>query len=180
MSLPKSDRLILTSCCQMASFMRIPAQSETFFGMSDKLHLWSYMACRITWVFRSVPNHDSTVRAHCCYYIGILWLVSGFVDLALMVNLLYNVELHFHICPLLGCTTTMTTNFFSVFIVVGGIGSDRLRKLYVGNLEIVLGFAGSVSTNEKTVGGVILVWDPVIFSALQRSQSTICLRLFVR
>lgn len=43
-----------------------------------------------------VPDHDPSIGAHGGDYIGILRLISGFVDLPFMVYLLYDVEFYLH------------------------------------------------------------------------------------
>lgn len=76
--------------------MRTPAQSKTFFRVTEKLNLWIDGSCWRTRMLRSVPDHDSPIRAHSGYYIRVLWLISSFVDLPFVVDLLDNIELHFH------------------------------------------------------------------------------------
>ena len=80
----------------MSRLVRVPAESEAFGIMTQKLHLRIDVSCGLARVFRSVPYHDPPVHTHCGDYIWILRLISGFIDLARMVYLLNDVEFYFH------------------------------------------------------------------------------------
>jgi hypothetical protein len=84
-------------------------------------------------------------------------LVAGLVDLALVVDLLNDVEFNFHL-GLLG-TSTVAANLSLVLIVVIGIRGIGVRKLNMRNLKVILRFASGMCANEKTMGRVGLVWD---------------------
>lgn len=92
------------------------------------------MASWGAWVLCSIPYHHSAVCAHGCYYVRVLWLVPGLVDLAFVVDLLHNVELYFHCRRLLARPSSMATNLFSVFIIVCSVWRHRFGQLYLGDL----------------------------------------------
>lgn len=138
--------------------MRAPAQAKPLSAVSEKLYLRIYMARWYAGVFRPVPDHDPPVGAHSSNNIWILWLISSLVHLPLMVDLLHNIKLDLHDKCLLRRSTSVTANLFALFVIVGGIGSYRFWKLHMSNLKVVLGFAGGMSANEKSMGFVIFVW----------------------
>jgi hypothetical protein len=84
-------------------------------------------------------------------------LVSGLVDLALVVDLLNDVELNFHL-GLLG-TSTVAANLSLVFIIILRIGDIGVRKLNVRDLQVILRFTSGMCANQKTMGRIGLVWD---------------------
>ncbi len=118
----------------MARFMRTPAQSKALYRVPNKLHLGRDLAGWHAGMLRSIPDHDATIGAHGRYDVWVLWLVAGLVDLTLVIDLLYNFELHFHCRRFLARAPTVTTNLFGFFIVIGSVGGNRLRELYVSNL----------------------------------------------
>lgn len=124
------------------------------------------MTCGIAGVFCPIPDHNSPIRAHRCYDIWVLRLVPGFVDLSLMVDLLDNVKLHFHISPLLSHAAAMTADFFPFFVIICYIRSDRFWKLNMSDLKIVLSLARGVSTNQESMGGIIFVGNPTVVSVV--------------
>lgn len=143
----------------MARFVRTPTQSEAFYRVPDELHLGRDVTGRHAGMLRPIPNHDATVCAHGGYDVRILWLVAGLVDLALVIDLLYNVELHLHCRRFLACSFSVTTDLFAFFIVIGSVRGDRFGELYVSNLEVVLGFVGSMCADEQSVRAVIFIRD---------------------
>ena len=64
--------------------------------MAEKLYLGIDESSRLTWVFRSVKDHDPSVCAHGGSNIGILRLISSFVHLPFVVDSLNNIEFDFH------------------------------------------------------------------------------------
>lgn len=119
--------------------MWAPTKSKAFFCVAQQFQLGIHRSRRDAGVLRPIPNHDPPVCAHCCNHVGVLRLVSRLVDFALVVNLLHNIELHFH-RALLGAAT-VATNFPALFIVVFGFWVIRIGKLYVRNLQVVFGIA---------------------------------------
>lgn len=76
-----------------------------------------------------------------------------------MVNLLHNVELDLHLR--LFRAPTVAANFTLIFIVILRVRDVGVWKLHMSNLKVVLGVAGSMGTDEKAMGGVGLIRDPV-------------------
>lgn len=164
----------------MASFMRTPTQPKAFDRMPNEFHLRGDLAGRHAGMLRPIPDHDTAVGAHCRYDVRVLWLVASLVDLALVINLLHNVELHFHGWGLLARSSTMAPNFFRLFIVIRDVWGDRFRELYMSNLQIILGFVGGVSTNKQPMSAIILVWDAEYISTGKLSFYIASSRLLVR
>lgn len=65
--------------------------------MTKKFHLRVDSASGQARVLRTIPNHDTAIRAHRRNDIRVLRLVPGLVDLTLVINLLDNVEFDFHL-----------------------------------------------------------------------------------
>lgn len=124
------------------------------------------MARWYTWMFCSIPYHYSPVRAHCSDDIWIVWLISSFIHLSLVVNLLHNVEFDFHDWCLLPGATAIAPNLLTIFIVVGRIRRDRFWKLHVSYLQVILSLVGSVGADEKSMSRVILVRSAVPVSRI--------------
>lgn len=80
--------------------MGVPAKSEAFSFMAQELHLRVHCAGWQAGVLRTIPDHHPTICAHCRNDIRVLWLITGLVDLALVIDLLHNIELDFHLCLL--------------------------------------------------------------------------------
>lgn len=74
--------------------MRVPAQAKTFFGVTPQLRLGIHSAAWQAAVLSSIENQHLAVNAHCCNNIGVLRLVSRFVDLSRVVDLLLNCHLY--------------------------------------------------------------------------------------
>ena len=130
--------------------------------MSKKLDLRIDMTRRHAGMFRSVPDHDSSISAHGSDDIGVLRLISSFVHLSLMVHLLHNVKFNFHDRRLLGRTTSVAANLFTVLIIVCGVRSYRFGELYMSNLQIVLSLAGGMSADEEAMSCVVFVRDTTL------------------
>lgn len=141
----------------MSIFMRAPAQAETLSAVPKKLYLGIYMARWHAGMFRPIPDHDPPVGAHGSDNVWILWLISSLVHLSLMVDLLHNIKLDLHDSCLLGRSTSVAANLFAFFVIVRGIRSYRFWKLHMGNLKVVLGFAGGMSANEKPMSFMVFV-----------------------
>ena len=92
------------------------------------------MTGRLAGVLSPIPDHDATVCAHGRDDIRILRLVAGLVNLTLVIDLLYNVELHFYRWRFFACSFTVATDLLAFFIVIGSVRSDGLRELHVSNL----------------------------------------------
>ena len=162
----------------MARFVRTPTQSEAFYRVPDELHLRRDVTGRQTGMLRPIPDHDAAVGAHGGYDVRILWLVAGLVDLALVIDLLYNVEFHLHGRRFLARSFSVTTNLFAFFIVVGGVRGHRLWELYVSNLEVILGFVRSMCANKQPMRAVVFVGDTTEISTsyiLSRPWAHACL-----
>lgn len=132
----------------MARIVGAPAEPEAFCLMADQFHLRVDYSSRCAWMFRPVPYHNPPIRAHRCYYVGILRLVSGLVDFALVIDLLDDMEFDFRLRCLLRGSAAVSTDFFSFLIVVCRVRRDRLRKLYMSYLKIILSFTGGMSANQ--------------------------------
>lgn len=102
----------------MANFMWTPTQAETLGLVSYQLHLGIDVSGRRKWMFCPIPYHNPPICAHSRYYIGILWLISGFIDFAFMVDPLYNVELDLHLRALFRSQPPVAADLFSLFIVI--------------------------------------------------------------
>lgn len=135
--------------------------------MTKELDLRIHLTVRYAGVFRSVPNHNSSISAHGSNNIGVLGLVSSFVHFSLMVDLLHNVEFDLHDRRLLSRTTSEAANLFTILIVVCGVRSYWFRELYVGNLKIVLGLAGGMGTDEEAMSCVVFVGHTMLVNDAQ-------------
>ena len=102
--------------------------------MTYELHLRIYVSRGLAGVFCSIPYHDPPIHTHCSDYIWVLGLISGFIDLAWMIYLLNDIELHLRDRRLLGGSTSIASNLFPIVIVVCRIGRHRLRQLYLSYL----------------------------------------------
>ena len=87
--------------------------------MTDQFHLGVALSSRSAWVFRSIPDYDPTICAHGGNDVGILWLIARLINLPLVVNLLHNVEFDLHWGWLFRGTSSITADFFPLFIVIG-------------------------------------------------------------
>lgn len=137
--------------------MRAPAQPKPFSTMSKKLYLGVYLTRRHTGVFSPIPNHDSPVGAHSSDYIWVLWLISSPIYFPLVVDLLHNVEFDLHNWRLFGTTPSVAANLFKILIIVCCVGCHRFGELYMSDLKIVLGLAGSMSTDEEPMSCVVFI-----------------------
>lgn len=121
----------------MASIMRAPADTKTFFVMAQELNLGVHVTSRYARMLCPIPNHDTPIRTHRCDYVRILWLISGFVNLTLMVDPLNDVKFYFHSRCFLGGSAAISTYFLSIFVVVACIWSHRIRKCDGCDLEVI-------------------------------------------
>lgn len=92
------------------------------------------MASRCTGMLCPIPYHYTAICAHCCYYVGVLWLVPSLVDFALMVDLLHHIEFDLHRRRLLARPRSVATDFFPLLVIVRSIRRHRFGKLDVGDL----------------------------------------------
>lgn len=141
----------------MSILVRVPAQPETFSTVSKKFYLGVYLACRDTWMFSPIPDHNSPICAHCSDYIRVLWLIPSLVHFSFVIDPLNNVESDLHDRTLLSPTTSVAANLLTLFIVVCRISNQWFWKLYVCNLQIVLSLARCVSANQETMSGIVLI-----------------------
>lgn len=74
--------------------MGVPAQAKAFFGVTPELRLGIHSARWQTAVLGSIKNQYFAVNAHCRNNIWVLGLVSRFVDLSRVVNLLLDRHLN--------------------------------------------------------------------------------------
>jgi len=88
-------------------------------------------------MFRSIPDHDSTIRAHGRDDVRVLRLVSSFVDFPFMINFLHDIEFDFD-WRLLRRSTAVTPNFLALFVILSRVWGDRVRQLTMDNLQVVL------------------------------------------
>lgn len=70
--------------------MGVPAQAKAFFGVTPELRLGVHSAGWQTAVLGSIKNQYFAVNAHRCNNIWVLRLVSCFVDLSRVVDLLFD------------------------------------------------------------------------------------------
>lgn len=103
----------------------------------------------------AIPDHHPAIRTHGRNDVGVLWLIASLVHLPLVVNLLDDVELDFH--GRLLRATAIAANLTLVLIIVVGVRGIGIRKLDMGNLEVVLRVACGVGADEQTMSGVGLV-----------------------
>lgn len=68
--------------------MGVPAQAKAFFGVAPQLRLGCHSAGWQAAVLSSVKNQYLAVDAHRCNNIWVLRLVSRFIDLSRVVDLL--------------------------------------------------------------------------------------------
>src|ERR1700722_14668695 len=101
----------------MANLMRTPTKAEALPFMSMKLDVRLDLPSGYAWMVCSIPDHDPSVGTHGSNHIRILRLISSFVDLARMVDLLDNGECDVD-WRLFRWTTSISTNFPCVCIVV--------------------------------------------------------------
>lgn len=108
-------------------------------------------------VFHPIPDHDPPVGAHGSDNVWVLRLISSLVYLPLMIDLLHNIKLNLHDRGLLGRSISVAANLFALFVIVCGIGSTGFWKLHMGNLKVVLSFAGGMGSNEESMSFVFFV-----------------------
>lgn len=70
--------------------MGVPAQAKAFFGVAPQLRLGGHSAGWQAAVLSSIKNQYFAVNAHRCDNIWVLGLVSRFVDLSRVVDLLFD------------------------------------------------------------------------------------------
>lgn len=126
--------------------MRTPAKPKAFLCVAEKLHLRVHCPRWQTWVFRAIPDHHPSIRAHGSNDVWVLRLIPCLVDFTLVVDLLHNVELDLH-RGLLGATP-ISANLASFLVVIIGVGSGGVWKLHMGDLQIVLRIARGMRTNQ--------------------------------
>ena len=114
--------------------MGTPTQTETFCFVTEKFHLRVHLPSGHKLVFCPVPNHDSVVCTHRRYQIRILRLISGFVDLAFVIYLLYDIELDLHDWRLLRRSASISADLFALFVVVYRVRGNWFGKLDFGYL----------------------------------------------
>lgn len=125
--------------------------------MTQKLHLRIDIASGQARMLRAIPNHYPAICAHRRDDVRVLRLIPSLVDLALMVNLLDNVELDLHLRLLRASTIASDLPFLVIVVVrVRNIG---IGKLHMGNLKIIGSFSGSMRANQEAMGGIWLVGD---------------------
>lgn len=124
------------------------------------------MPGRLAWVFRPIPNHDPSICTHRSNYIWVLRLISGFVDLALVVYPLCDFEFHLHDRGLLRSSASVPPNLFALFIVIDGVWRDGFRELYVSYLQVVVSFVGGLCADEKPMRSIILARNPLHVSTI--------------
>lgn len=105
----------------MANLMRTPTKAEALPFVSVKLNVWLDLASRYAWMVCSIPDHDPSVGTHRSDHIRVLRLISSFVDLARMVDLLDNGKCDVD-WRLFRRATSISTNFSRVCIIVVDIG----------------------------------------------------------
>src|ERR1700735_1250101 len=105
----------------MANLMRTPTEAEALPFMSMKLNVRLDLASRYAWVMRSIPDHHPSIGTHRSDHIRVLRLISSFVDLARMVDLLDDGKCNID-WRLFRRATSISTNFSRVCIVVVDVG----------------------------------------------------------
>ena len=146
--------------------MGAPAQSKTFLGVAYEFHLRVNMTRGYAWMFCSIPNHNSPICAHCGDDVRVLRLVPSFVHLSLMVDLLHHVEFDLHDWCLFPSSTSITSNLLPLLIVFIRIWRDRLWKLHVSYLQVILSLVGSVRAYEKSVSRVVFIRSTIPVNSL--------------
>ena len=121
----------------MTILVRAPAQTEALLCVTKELHLRVDMARGYAWMFRPIPYHHSTIRAHGRDDVRVLRLVSCFVDFALVIYFLHNVELDFY-GHLLRRPSTVSPNLLTLLVILGDVWGNRVRQLTVDDLQVVL------------------------------------------
>ena len=101
----------------MANLVRTPTEAKALPFMSVKLNIRLDLASRYAWMVCSIPDHDPSVSTHGSDHIRVLRLISSFVDLARMVDLLDNGKCDVD-WRLFRRTTSISTNFSRVCVVV--------------------------------------------------------------
>ena len=154
LALPEAHGLIFTTSRKRSYNMRVPAQTDSFLLMANKLRLGTNDALWSTAVLASVENKDPRVYTHCGYNIWILRLIPGFVDLSRMIDLLLDCHLN------LGLFTrgriSITANLPSVLVIVDLIRCNIFGEFDGSNLEIILSAVGGMCSDEEAVDSVIL------------------------
>lgn len=111
---------------------------------------------RLTGMLGSIKEKDITGNRFGGDEILILGHVPGTIDLALMGDLLGNVET--------GGRSTLgspvPTHLTPILIVLYALINDREGKVNMGDLEVILLDTRGVSAQEKPLYCVILVWGP--------------------
>lgn len=134
--------------------------------MTNKLHLWVDMACRLRRVLRPVEDHDLAVDTHRGNEVLILRHVTRFVDFSLVINLLNNLELWLE-----SPCRVVAANLPALCIVVVRI-SGRGRQAELSNLKIVWGAIRCVSTHQQSMRLVAAVFGSTKY---QQTRLVVCL-----
>ena len=130
--------------------MRVPTQSKTFLGMTNKFSLRIDNSFGHTAMLGAIEDQNSSVITHCRNDVGILWLVSRLVNFSWVIDFLLNVHLDRSLSATRG-RVAITADFSCLLIVVAGVWGDILRKLDVCDLDVVLGVVGSVCSDQESV-----------------------------
>lgn len=127
--------------------MRTPAETKAFLCVPGQFNLWIDHAGWYALVLCSVENHHSAICTHSRNDVGILWLISRLVDLSLVIDLLYDVELDFNVISS-ALASSIATYLTSLFIKVFDIRVCRIWQLDMRNLQVVVGIPRSVCPYE--------------------------------
>lgn len=112
-------------------------------------------------VLRAVPNVDIVIGRESRNDVRVLWLVTGFVDLTGVRDLLYNREFN------LLFAGTVAAKLFGGWVVVREIGRGRLGEADVCDLKIVRLLARCMGSDDQAVGAegrarnILHIWQPL-------------------
>src|SRR5436190_9024035 len=110
----------------MAYGVGAPTQTKAFLCVSEQFQLWIDCPCRQARMFRPVPDHNPPICTHSRNDIWVLWLISCFVYLPFVINLLYNVEFNFH-WRFFGPVASISANLSPLIIVILSIRCSWVR-----------------------------------------------------
>ena len=156
-NIPKQNSLVLTARCEASLLVRVPSQAEAFLLVPDEFNLRVRFVSRMkAAMLRPIKNQDLSVNRECGDNVWILRLVSCFVDLAGVINLLRDLESDHERLAATG-SASKATKLATLLVKIGGVGLDRLWDLKFCNLDVVRLSLRRVRSDEQSVDRFIFV-----------------------
>jgi len=150
--------MIFATAGEASLIVRAPVQAKPLRGMSNQLNLRSGGTSRGDTVLRPIENEDFAIYRERGDDVGILWLVTGLVHLARMIDLLDNVEFDNH--RLTGRPfRSVPANLAPLLVVLLRVWLDRLWDFHLGDLKMIGLPFSCVGSKQQPVNGEVLVLD---------------------